>query len=85
MSVVTVSQAKLVRLRQTMNQLLRKQDWQAILELESELMALVDEAIKDSHRDPAELLKELGQVLGLYRSLSEQCHYFQVKNKSPGA
>lgn len=73
MSVIPVSQLSLMRKRRELNDLIKVGDLQKIIEVEADLFNEIDTAVQDSERSPKALLNELGQVVKLYRQLSDLC------------
>lgn len=83
MSVIPRSQLSLMRKRRELKQLMDAGEWQRILQLESDLFAEIDMAVQDSNRSPQDLLKELGQVIRLYRELSDACYLYGQSTPQP--
>ncbi len=73
MSVIPMSQLSLMRKRRELKALLEAGQWQKIVEVEADLFHEIDSAVQDDERSPKELLNELGQVINLYKELSDLC------------
>ena len=73
MSVIPKSQLALMRKRRQLKALVESGQWEKVIEVEADLFVEIDSAVNDSNRSPQELLKELGQVISLYRELSDLC------------
>lgn len=73
MSVIPTSQLSLMRKRRELKKLMESGQWTKIIETESDLFTEIDVAVQDPKRSSKELLSELGQVIKLYRELSDIC------------
>ncbi len=78
MAVIPSSQLALARARKSMEQALITSNWDSVCELDKALSEALQLAVEDSHRDSRSLLKELAQILPIYRRLVEQCGQRQM-------
>ncbi|MFT6388331.1 MAG: hypothetical protein ACJAUP_001711 [Cellvibrionaceae bacterium] len=83
MSVIPMSQLSLMRVRRELKQLMGSGKWQKIIAIEADLFIEMDSAVQDAERSPKELLNELGQVVNLYKELSNLCCIFAQEHHQP--
>ncbi len=84
MSVIPMSQLSLMRKRRELAELMKAGEIAKIIEVESDLFDEIDTAVQDSERSPRALLNELGQVIKLYKDLSNLCClYGKEENHQP--
>jgi len=76
MSVIPMSQLSLMRKRRELKALIESCEWQKIKTVEADLFVEIDSAVQDDSRAPKELLNELGQVISLYKELSDLCCFY---------
>jgi hypothetical protein len=76
MAVVPASQLSLMRKRRQLKTLMHAGQWDQVLEVESQLFTDIDTAVQDPQRSPKELLSELGNVIRVYRELSDLCSVY---------
>ena len=81
MSLIPASQLALMRKRREMSELMQQGDISKIIEIEEDLFDELDNAVQDNERSPKALLNELGQVVKLYRELSDLCHLYAQAEK----
>jgi len=70
MSVHTLSLYALMQERRRLDRAYHQQDWDEFTRLDPILMACIKKASDDPHRNAAALLREIKQVVGLYRKMT---------------
>jgi hypothetical protein len=73
MAVISFSEATLRKKRQAMQDALRRRDWRLIGDIDLSVNELLQEISVESHCDAFSLLKEVRQVVALYRSILDVC------------
>lgn len=73
MAVIPETQLQLVRQRRELQRAFDRRDWVRVKAMDTELLNALSIADDDSNKDPATLLNELRQVVGLYRSIVDEC------------
>lgn len=75
MVIIPHTQMVLGRERKQLNSALASGDWKAVKEGDSRLMAALSRATDDPAKDMSALLKELREVVGLYRDILNRCDH----------
>lgn len=75
MAIIPHTQMVLGRERKQLNTALATGDWSAVKRGDTRLMAALSRATDDPGKDMSALLKELREVVGLYRDILNQCDH----------
>lgn len=75
MTLIPNTQMILGREKKHLADALSNRDWNAVKQGDARIMAAVSGAADDPSKDMATLLKELREVVGLYRDILAQCDH----------
>jgi isocitrate/isopropylmalate dehydrogenase len=73
MTIIPHTQMVLGRERKQLGGALANRDWAAVKQGDADLMAALSQATDDPNKDMATLLRELREVVALYRDIINQC------------
>ncbi len=73
MSVIPCSQVELMRIRREVNDALQNRDWYRVKDADLSLGLRLHKAATDPQRNPTALLREVQEIVHLYRQLVDAC------------
>lgn len=73
MAIIPHTQMVLGRERKQLSGALATGDWSAVKQGDARLMAALSQATDDPGKDMSALLRELREVVGLYRDILDEC------------